>query len=122
MTGDRWVVIRAHYGTNRACSLRIAGFSSDSFVRHGLPLWDLAHDVANQKVFAVFCFRLERARRAGTEDSTGRAGVSFEMRVAVLTLWVAIGPWRRYRAVPAWTQTEHCGHRPAAPPDAIRRE
>src|SRR5262249_60853735 len=47
MTRDRWVVIRAHYGTNRACSFRIAGFSSDSFVRHGLPLWDLANDVAH---------------------------------------------------------------------------
>jgi hypothetical protein len=32
---------------------------------------------------------LERARRVGTEDSTGRAGVSFELRAAVLTLWAA---------------------------------
>jgi hypothetical protein len=32
---------------------------------------------------------LERARRVGTEDSTGRAGVSFEVRAAVLTLWAA---------------------------------
>ena len=105
MTRDRWVVIRAHYGTNRACSFRIAGFSSDSFVRHGLPLWDLAHDVAYlirkrshrpsvarfSEGFRLFYFRLERARRVGTEDSTGRAGVSFEVRAAVLTLWAAIG-------------------------------
>jgi hypothetical protein len=35
---------------------------------------------------------LERARRVGTEDSTGRAGVSFEVRAVVLTLWAAIGP------------------------------
>jgi hypothetical protein len=28
-------------------------------------------------------------RRFGTEDSAGRAGVSFEVRAAVLTLWAA---------------------------------
>jgi hypothetical protein len=27
----------------------------------------------------------------GTEDSTGRAGVRFEVRAAVLTLWADIG-------------------------------
>jgi hypothetical protein len=47
MTRNRSVVIRVHYGTNRARSLWIAGFSSDSFERHRLPFWDLANDVAD---------------------------------------------------------------------------
>jgi hypothetical protein len=53
----------------------------------------------SQKVSAFFYFRLERARRVGTEDSTGRAGVSFEVRAAVLTLWAASeAPLSRYLA------------------------
>jgi len=44
---------------------------------------------------------LERARRVGTEDSNGRAGVSFEVRAAVLTLWAAIGTKRTWRRHPA---------------------
>src|SRR5690242_21185779 len=55
MTRDRWVVIRAHNGTNRACSFRIAGFSSDSFVRQGLPFRDFPNDRAN---FFGECFHI----------------------------------------------------------------
>jgi len=44
-------------------------------------------------------FTFDWNERVGTEDSAGRAGVSFEVRAAVLTLWAASkGHLSRYLA------------------------